>query len=205
MRVDDVLDVVGLLRIFGNERSSSDSSRRSGEIAGGAPRGGIVEIVGRQEAEQLADHGQAIGVVAGNEMRDAAVVVVGHGAAQFLLGDFFVRDGLDHVGPGDEHVGSVARHENKIGDRRRIHGAACARPHDGADLRNHAAGKRVAQKNIGITGQRSHAFLNARAAGIVEANHRRAVAHGQVHDLADFRALASESEPPKTVKSCAKT
>ena len=122
-------------------------------------------------------------------MRDAAGGVVRHGAAQFLLGDILVRHGLDDVRAGDEHVRGVARHENKIGDGGRIDGAARARPHDGADLRNHAAGQRVAQKNIGVTGERPHAFLNARAARIVQADHRRAVAHRQVHDLADFQGV----------------
>ena len=122
-------------------------------------------------------------------MRDAAGRVVRHGAAQILLGNIFVRNGFDDVRAGDEHVRRVARHENEIGDGRRIHGAARARAHDGADLRDHAAGQRVAQKNIGIARQRPHAFLDARSAGIIQANHRRAVAHRQVHDLADLQGV----------------
>ena len=55
---------------------------------------------------------------------------------------------------------------------------------------NHAAGESVAQKNIGVTRQRSDAFLNARAAGIVEADQRRAGAHGQIHDLANFPGVS---------------
>ena len=119
-------------------------------------------------------------------MRDAAGGVVRHGAAQLLLGDFFVGDGLDDVRAGDEHVGRVARHENEIGDGGGINSAAGARAHDRADLRDHAAGERIAQENIGIARQRFDAFLNARAAGIVQADHGRAGAHRQVHDLGDF-------------------
>ena len=122
-------------------------------------------------------------------MSDAAVGVVGHGAAKLLLGDFFMGDGLDDVGAGDEHVGSFAGHEDEIGDGGGIHRAARARPHDGADLRDHAAGQRVAQENIGVTGERGHAFLDARAAGIVQADDRRAGAHGQIHDFADFQRV----------------
>ncbi len=117
-------------------------------------------------------------------MRDAARRVVRHRAAEFLLGHFFVRDGLDDVRAGDEHVGGVARHENEIGDGRRIDGAARARAHDRADLRNHAACERVAEKNIGVARERHHAFLDARAARIVQADERRAAAHGEIHDLA---------------------
>jgi len=122
-------------------------------------------------------------------MRDATFFVVGHRAAKLLLGDFLVRDGFDDVGAGDEHVGIVAGHKNKVGDRRRIDGAAGARAHDGADLRNDAARERVAQKYFGVARERHHAFLNARAAGIVEADNRRALAHGEVHDFYDFSGV----------------
>ena len=114
--VNRVLDVVGLLRTFGDE--SVESGRRAvpGIVRGLARR--IVQIIRGQIAEKFADHGQAFGIVAGNEMRDAAGGIVGHRAAEFLFGDFLVSDGLDHVRAGDEHVGRVARHKNKIGDGR---------------------------------------------------------------------------------------
>ena len=172
-RVDHVLHVVGLLRIFRDERVEGGRRAVPGIVRGLARR--IVQIVRRQIAEKFADHGQTFGVVAGNEMGDAAGGVVGHRAAQLLLGDFLVGDGLDDVRAGDEHVGRVARHENEIGDRRRIDRAARAGAHDRADLRNHAARKRVAQKNFGVARERHHAFLNARAAGIVQADDRRAL------------------------------
>ena len=47
-------------------------------------------------------------------------------------------------------------------------------------------GERVAQKDVGVAGERHHAFLNARAAGVVEADDGRADAHGHVHDLDDL-------------------
>ena len=77
-------------------------------------------------------------------------------------------------------------HQDEVGDRRGIDGAAGARAHDGRDLRHHAGSQHVAQKDVGIAGQRHHAFLNARAAGIVQADDRRAHAHGHVHDLDDL-------------------
>ena len=119
-------------------------------------------------------------------MAHAADGVVGHGAAQLFLGDVLVGDGLDDVGAGDEHVAGVVHHEDEVGDGGRVDGAAGAGSHDGGDLRHHAAGQRVAQEDIGIAGQRDHAFLDARAAGIVEADHGRAGLQREVHDLADF-------------------
>src|SRR5216683_4946976 len=119
-------------------------------------------------------------------MGDAAGGVVGHRAAELLLGDFLVRDGLDDVGAGDEHVRGFACHEDEIGDGWGVDGAAGTRAHDGANLRDDSAGKRIAQENIGVTREGGDAFLNPRAAGIVEANDGRARTHRKVHDLADF-------------------
>ena len=122
-------------------------------------------------------------------MGNAAGGVVGHGAAEFLLGDFLVRDGFDDVGAGHEHVGRFARHEDEIGDGGRIDGAAGARAHDGADLRDDAAGERVAQENVGVAGERCDAFLNASAAGIVQADDGSAGAHREIHNFANFQRV----------------
>ena len=122
----------------------------------------------------------------GDEMRDAALGVVRHRAAELLLRHFLVRHGLDHIRAGDEHVGSVARHENEVGDGGGIDGAARARAENRADLRDHAACERVAEKNFRIARERHDSFLNSRAARIVQADHRRARAHGEVHDLRDL-------------------
>ena len=51
---------------------------------------------------------------------------------------------------------------------------------------DYTRGKHVAFENLGIAGKRIDAFLNACAAGIVEAKHRGADLHGHVHDLADL-------------------
>ena len=122
-------------------------------------------------------------------MGDAAGGVVSHGAAEVFLGDVFVGDGLDDVRPGDEHAGNVAGHENEIGDGGRIDGAAGAGTEDGADLRDDAACEGIAEKNFRVAGEGGDAFLNARAAGIVESDHRSADAHGVIHDFADLHGI----------------
>ena len=50
--------------------------------------------------------------------------------------DLLARHRLDDVGAGDEHVRRALDHEDEVGDRGRVHGAAGARPHDEADLRD---------------------------------------------------------------------
>ena len=59
-------------------------------------------------------------------------------------------------------------------------------PENGGDLRHDARGERVAEEDVGVAAQRDDAFLDARAAGVVEADHRRAVAHREIHHLADL-------------------
>src|SRR5258708_35520178 len=119
--VNRVVDVVGFLRIMG-DKSIERFVAAIGGIGGGAARR-VVDIVGGKKAQQLANHGQAVGIVWCDEVRNAAGGIVGHGAAEFLLGDFFVGDGLDDVGTRDKHVRSVGRHENEIGDGGRMYPA----------------------------------------------------------------------------------
>jgi len=107
-------------------------------------------------------------------------------SAEFFFGHLFVRDGADHIGTGHEHVAGALDHEDEIGDRRGIDSASGARTHDRGDLRDHPAGQRVAQKNVGVAAQRDDALLDARAAGVIESNDRRAVLHRQIHDLDDL-------------------
>ena len=182
--MDYVLHVVRLLRVFGDHGVQA-GVLAVGRVGRGAPRR-VFEIVRREIADQFPDHGEAFGIVPRDEMRDAAFGVVRHGAAEFVLRYFLVRDRADHIRAGDEHVRSVARHKDKIGDGRGVNRAARARSQDRADLRNHPAGERVAQKNIRITRERHHAFLNARAARIIETDHGRAHAHREIHDFRDF-------------------
>src|ERR1700682_3463060 len=96
--VNRVLDVVGLLRVVGNERVEGFIAAIAW-VGGGAARR-VIDIVRRKKAEQLANHGEAVGIVRRDEVRDAAGGVVSHAATVLLLGDFLVGGGLD-VGAGD--------------------------------------------------------------------------------------------------------
>src|SRR5258707_14277237 len=90
--LNGVLDVVGLLRIVGYERIERIVAAIDG-VGGGAARRGV-GVVGRKKAEQLANHGEAVGVLGGGAMRDAAGGGLGHGGGELLLGEFLVGGGL---------------------------------------------------------------------------------------------------------------
>ena len=47
----------------------------------------------------------------------------------------------------------------------------------------------VAQEDIGIAAQAHHPFLDTGAPGIIDADHRRAVFHRHIHDLADLLGM----------------
>jgi hypothetical protein len=151
--------------------------------------GRILGVVERQEAEQLAHLGDARAVVGSGEVRDPALRRVRARAAELLLGDLFVRHRPDHVRARDEHVARLLHHEDEVGDGRRVHRATGARTHDAADLRDHAAGQRVAQEDVRVARQRFDAFLDARAARVVQAHDRCAHLDRQVHDLADLGSV----------------
>ena len=107
-------------------------------------------------------------------------------AAQFLGGHDLIRHGLYHVRAGDEHVGGILHHEDEVGHGGGIDRATRARPHDDRDLRHNARGHDVALEHLGIACKAGYALLNPRAAAVVQPDHRRAVLHRHVHDLADL-------------------
>ena len=111
---------------------------------------------------------------------------MGRRPAELVLGDLLEGHSLNHVRTGDEHIGGLVHHQDEISNGRRIHRAAGAGSHDARDLRHHAAVESVAQKDVGVAGQRHHAFLDACPARIIQADHRRAHFGCQVHDLDDL-------------------
>ena len=176
--------VVGLVGRFRDQRVERVVLAIDG-IAGVEARRRI-EVVRRQERQQLAHQRDRLAIAGHGEVRDAALHAVRVRAAELLLGDVLVGDGADDVRPGHEHVARALDHHGEVGDGRRVDRAAGARPHHRGDLRHDARRQRVAEEDVGVAGERDHAFLDARAAGVVEPDDRRPELHRQIHDLADL-------------------
>ena len=119
-------------------------------------------------------------------MRHAALGRMDAGAAEVLLVDFFAGHALDDGRAGQEHVGRILDHEGEVGQGRGIDCSAGAGTEDAADLGDYAGTQDVALEDFAETGQGIDAFLDAGAAGIIQADAGRAVADGHVHDLADL-------------------
>ena len=114
---------------------------------------------------------------------------------QFFRRYFFIGYGFYNIWPGHEHVGGVARHENKISNGRRIHIAPRARPHNHGDLGNNTRSQCVTLENLGIAAKRVNPFLNACPASIQHADNRRTVAQGHVLHLVDFARMRTRQRP----------
>src|SRR5512146_2898081 len=108
------------------------------------------------------------------------------GAPELLERDLLTGDRLHDVGACDEHVRRPLDHEDEVGDRRRVDGAACARPHYERELRDHAGALHVAPEDLGVAGQRDDALLDSCAARVVDADHGAAELEREIHDLADL-------------------
>ena len=188
-RLDDqLLHVVGLVRVVGHQRVQAQLHAVD-RVAALAHRR-FFAVVQRQVVVEAAQHQQRFHIVLERQVGHTALGGVGDGAAQFFGGHFLVRHGLHHLGAGDEHVAELSfTMKMKSVMAGRVHRAAGRRAHDHADLRHHAAGHHVALEHVGITAQRGHAFLDARAARVVQADHRRADLHGLVHHLADLLGM----------------
>ena len=119
---------------------------------------------------------------------------------QVLFGHFLMRHRFYDVGAGDEHVAGLVDHDDKVGDRWRVHRSARARTQDRRQLRHHARGQHVAGKDLGVAGQRLDAFLNAGATGVIQANHRRANPHRQIHHFADLLRVGPRQRAAKDRK-----
>ena len=181
---DQLLHVVGLVGVLGHQGVQAQV-HAVGRVVAGAHRG-FFAVVQRQVVVQAAQHHQRLHVVLERHVGHTALGGVGDGAAQFFGRDFFVRHGLHDFGAGHEHVAAVLHHEDEVGHGRAVYRSARAWAHDHADLRDHAGRQHILLEHVGIATQGSHALLDARAARVVQADHRRTDLHGLVHDLADL-------------------
>ena len=181
---DHLLDVVGL------RRAVRDEGVELGRLAvGRIRRSGVhrrLEVVLGQEREQVARVLEHRLLVGRGEMRDAGLLGVRRRAAELLLRHLLARHRLHDVGAGDEHVRAALGHQDEVGDRRRVDGAAGARPEHERELRHDPGGLDVPPEDLRVAGERDDALLDPRSARVVDPDHGAAVLDGEIHHLADL-------------------
>ena len=95
-------------------------------------------------------------------------------------------------------------HDDEVGERRRVGAAAGRDAADDRDLRHLLEQLDAGAEDPAVAGERRVALLQAGAAGLDEADDRRAGAAGQLASRATIEsACASPSEPPMNAGSCA--
>src|SRR5579859_2351856 len=119
-------------------------------------------------------------------MRDAALAIVGERAAELFKRHLFAGHGLDDLRAGDEHLRDLVDHEDEVGYRGAVDGAARAGACDERDLRHDTRRLDVAPEDLRISAEADDAFLDACAARVVDADDRATRAHREIHDLADL-------------------
>ena len=119
-------------------------------------------------------------------MGDAALGGVGGCATELLMGDDLTCDGADDIRAGDVHLADAVFHDDEIGDGGAVDRAAGGGAHDEADLWDDAGCEDVSDKHVAVTGEAVHALLDARAAGVHDADDRRAGLHRHVLNLVDL-------------------
>ena len=142
----------------------------------------VFQVVGRQEAEQLLADRDGMVVVFGDEVNHAGVGHVRFRAAQLFGRHAFAGDALDDRRAGDEHLG-LAGLDDEIGQGGAVGRAARAGAADQRNLRHRAREHHVRVKDLAVAGKGIDAFLNARAARIVDEDEGRAGLQGLLHDL----------------------
>jgi hypothetical protein len=150
------------------------------------PVGRVAEVVRWQIVEQPLAELDGMPVVLGDEMDVSRDRRVGIGGGELFERGGLAGGGLDDIGTADEHVGVPARHDDEVGERGRVGGTAGAGTGDDGDLRNDSGGEHIAEEDLAVAGECLDAFLDARSAGVVNADDGDAGLDGEVEEVADF-------------------
>ena len=147
------------MSLSGTIESSSQVVRGDLRLQAGVDDRRVVEGVGGQEAQVVADVLERRRLVL-DHLMDVAVAGLRVGAAELVERDVLTGDVLDDVGTGDEHVALVAHRHHQVGLDRRIHRSPSAFAEDDGDLRDQAAQQLVAAAQLGVPRQRGHRVLD---------------------------------------------
>src|SRR5215212_6268649 len=122
-----------------------------GVVIRGEP-GRVLQIVGRQEREEVANLSVEVVLVGGDEMGHAAALHVGGSAPELLVTNLLAGNGSDDIRPGNEHLPEAIDHRHEVGHRRRVNGASSTGTRDSADLWHHAREADIAVEDFAVAG-----------------------------------------------------
>ena len=107
------------------------------------------------------------------------------GGKHFKRG-FLAGGGLDDLWAADKEVGVFLGHYDEVHKSRAVSRAARAGACYYGYLRNYSGEVYVLPENFSVSGKRLNAFLDSRAAGVVDADYGHSVFAGELHKIAYF-------------------
>jgi len=141
-----------------------------------------------------------LNVICRSDMRNARFYGMRTGSAKFFGCYRFVGHGFHYIRTGDKHITGVFNHQRKIGHCRRINGTTGTRSHNCRKLRYNTRRLNISEKYIGITAQRSNAFLNSRSSRVVQTNNWRTNFYGLIHNFTNFFGMRFRERSAKNRK-----
>ena len=183
---DHLLDVIRLVGGIG------DHGVEHAVAVGGLPLERVLvdrdlrHVVVGEEPDERSRVIDRVVLVLGEVVGDTRPGVVGVRPAELLHADVFAGDGLDDVRPRDEHLGGLVDHDDEVGEGGGVDRAPRGRPHDERDLRDDSRRRGVQAEDLAVLAESDDALLNARAAGVEDADDRHPAAECELHDLDDL-------------------
>ncbi len=137
------------------------------------------------------------------------------GATKLFGADLFMGNGLHDIGSRDEHIARLFYHQRKIRNGGGIHSSPRTGAEDRGNLGHNPRRERIPEEYSGIPAEADNPLLNARAAGVVQSDHRTADFHREIHHFCDLlrvdlrerpaedrEVLAENTDKPPADRSC---
>ena len=179
---DDVHHVVRLIRVVGHDVEQAAIAPFG--VVLGLLAGGLLHVVLREEAEESADLVEALLLGLPYELANAALGRVGLCSPQLVVRDDLARGRLHHVGAGDVELSDSPHHHDEVGQGGRVDRSARGGTEHRGYLGHDAGVPDVSLEDGAVPREAVDALLDARAAGVDEADDGRAAVGREVHDLA---------------------
>ncbi len=140
-----------------------------------------------EQSDQPAPTVVGVEFVVGDDVAHPGLLVVGLRPTERGHVDVLAGDAAHHVGPGDEHP-AFRRHDDDVGQRRSVGGAAGGETDDHRDLRDVAGRADHGFEHLAYRVQRPHTFSQPGTTRMPDAHDGTLVFDGSVVGVDDVRA-----------------
>ena len=179
--------IIRLIRISWNQISQFRSQAGRRIVCSYKRR--LFHIISRQIGNQFTNIINTLNIILRRKMSYTGLCHVYAYSAEFLFSDFFLCHTSHHIRSCNKHITGIFHHQDKICQCRRINRTSGTWAHDRTNLRNHSGCHRVAQKYLGISGQRTYPLLNSCTARVVQSDDGCSHLHSHIHHFTNFLSV----------------